>query len=179
MGEDSGTIGPAKTWFIHRRGCKNHKNGVSGTGPKKKQVQNPSPGCLLGALWCPLGSLGASLGSLGAPLVSLGRLLGSLWALLARPGASFWWVRFRKRASGVSGACLFVPRATFRSPGKHSKLISTQMLSQLDNDFDHFLEKFTDCSTVFEAFSDTSRRQRFFGVGGSGRSPLECTTSEI
>ena len=36
----------------------------------------------------------------------------------------------------------------------------------------------TDCSTVFEACSDTSRRQRFFGVGGSGRSPLEFSSWE-
>ena len=33
--------------------------------------------------------------------------------------------------------------------------------------------------TVSEASLDTSRPQLFLGVGGSGRSPLECTTSEI
>ena len=33
--------------------------------------------------------------------------------------------------------------------------------------------------TVSEASLDTSRRQLFLGVGGSGRSPLECTTFEI
>ena len=33
--------------------------------------------------------------------------------------------------------------------------------------------------TVSETFLDTTRRQLFLGVGGSGRSPLECTTFEI
>ena len=68
----------------------------------EKDRKKTSPRPLSGV---PFGLRGALLGSPGAPLRvfwSFGRLLGSLWALLARPGASFWWVRFRERALGGS-----------------------------------------------------------------------------
>jgi len=66
LGEDSGTLGPAKTWFIRVRGCKNHKNGGSGKGSKKA---GPKP---LSGVPPPWGSFGVSRGSLARLLGSLG-----------------------------------------------------------------------------------------------------------
>ena len=43
----------------------------------------------------------------------------------------------------VPGGSLFVPQSAFSIPGSNSEHISTPILSQLDNDFHHFLEKFT------------------------------------
>ena len=80
FGEDSGTLGPAKTWFIRVRGCKNLKIGGSGKRPKKSRSKTS----LRGAFWPPWGSFGVSrgslarlLGSLGVPRASLGVPLGS------------------------------------------------------------------------------------------------------
>ena len=85
-------------------------------------------------------------------------------------------IRRRRRSTFCDST---VPRHDFLVPNGIANGVARAISVSKNNTCACATDLATGCSTVFEAFSDTSRRQRFFGVGGSGRSPLECTTFEI
>ena len=80
-------------------------------------------------------------------------------------------IRRRRRSTFCDST---VPRHDFLVPNGIANGVARAISVSKNNTCACATDLATGCSTVFEAFSDTSRRQRFFGVGGSGRSPLEC-----